>query len=114
MASSVFSSNTFLFLLLELLIIIQIINKNIIRCVTSIYNCYDTNAFLSGNNISDLVSTMDAVLAKLAVWLNVNKLSLNIDKTHYLVFNGRKKVNHNEDMLINGKGSYSKVLGVIC
>ena len=59
---------------------------------------------LIGNNISDLVSTVNAELAKLAAWLNIDKLSQNIEeKTDYLVVTGRNKVNHTEDVLFYGK-----------
>ena len=42
---------------------------------------------------------MNTELAK----LNVDTCSPSVEKTHYLVFTGRKKVNHNADVLIDGK-----------
>ena len=40
----------------------------------------DTNAFLSGNDIDALIDTMNEELKKLVVWLQVNKLKLNVKK----------------------------------
>ena len=43
----------------------------------------DTNAFLSGKNIDVMIDTMNQELSKLVIWLQVNKLKLNI-KEHTL------------------------------
>ena len=43
----------------------------------------DTNVFISGKNIENLTQIMNNELEKLAKWLQVNKLSLNVDKTFY-------------------------------
>ena len=49
----------------------------------------DTNAFLTGKNVNDLIETMNQELEKLTKWLHVNKLSLNVSKTHYIIFRSR-------------------------
>ena len=46
----------------------------------------DTNLFMSGKNIDTLIMNINTELCKLVQWLNVNKLSLNIEKTHYMIF----------------------------
>ena len=46
----------------------------------------DTNVFLTGKNVNDLISSMNLELEKIMIWLYANKLSLNVNKTHYLVF----------------------------
>ena len=46
----------------------------------------DTNVFVSGNNIIETVSNLNSELKISIQWLNINKLSLNIRKTHYIVF----------------------------
>ena len=46
----------------------------------------DTNAFVSGADLSDLQINSQAVLNKLSEWLLANKLSVNYDKTHYMIF----------------------------
>ena len=56
----------------------------------------DSNLFLSGKNPNELVKTMNNEIIKIIDWLKVNKLSLNIDKTHYIIFRRpRIKVNLN-------------------
>ena len=50
----------------------------------------DSNAFITGKNVDQLIDTMNSELSKLHIWLNINKLSLNIDKTHYIIFTSTK------------------------
>ena len=40
----------------------------------------DTNVFVQGKNIVNLVRTMNEELCKLSDWMDVNKLSLNVKK----------------------------------
>ena len=51
----------------------------------------DTNLFLSGKNGSSLSQTMTSELAQISDWLKANKLSLNIKKTHIMLFSGGKR-----------------------
>ena len=47
---------------------------------------------------------MNHELRKIASWLSANKLSLNIKKTHFIIFKSRgKKPNHNLSVKINGQ-----------
>ena len=50
----------------------------------------DTNVFLSGKNINKMIDSLNIELIKLVEWLHANKLSLNIDKTHFIVFTLKK------------------------
>ncbi len=52
---------------------------------------YDTNIFLSGNNLKEMTETFNVELTKIHKWLEVNKLSINIDKTNYIIFRSKKK-----------------------
>ena len=45
----------------------------------------DTNLLMSGNNIDHMILTMNEELKKLVIWLNTNKLFLNVKKTHYVI-----------------------------
>ena len=56
----------------------------------------DSNMFLSGRNPDSLIESMNIELEKVIDWLNVNKLSLNIKKTHFIIF--RK---HRDRILLN-------------
>ena len=51
----------------------------------------DTNVFINGNNIDLLTEEMNTELNKLVVWLQTSRLSLNVNKTHFMIFKGRKK-----------------------
>ena len=55
----------------------------------------DTNIFISGNNIDEMTNNLNNELKFLSVWFKANRLSLNIDKTHTLIFslnsNDRKR-----------------------
>ena len=47
----------------------------------------DTNVFITGKNIENLINEMNSEMTKLVEWLHVNKLSINVKKTHYMIFN---------------------------
>ena len=40
----------------------------------------DSNMFMHGKNVNDLINTMNIELKNVIEWLNVNKLSLNLKK----------------------------------
>lgn len=46
----------------------------------------DTNIFLSGNNITHMTDILNIEMQALSSWLQCNRLSLNVDKTHVMVF----------------------------
>ena len=50
----------------------------------------DTNLFLSGRCVNELESKANACLTKMHDWFLANKLSLNIDKTCYILFSNRQ------------------------
>ena len=52
----------------------------------------DANLFINGSNINELESLTNSELAEIAKWLKVNKLSLNINKTHYMNFTTKRKI----------------------
>ena len=78
----------------------------------------DTSLFITGKNLSSIMNAMNHELINITEWLNVNKLSLNIKKTHYMVFNIAKKnvktsVNINVNNFSLEKVNSTKFLGVI-
>jgi hypothetical protein len=78
----------------------------------------DTNLFLSHKNLSHLISNTNKELSKISNWLKLNKLSLNVKKTHYILFHCRqKKITNNiqvkMDMNIIEQVKFTKFLGVI-
>ena len=67
----------------------------------------DTNLFSSGVDATGLQDGVNHDLAVISKWLKVNKLSLNIKKTHYVCFTTKKQ---NKDI---AEVTSSKFLGVI-
>ena len=63
----------------------------------------DSNLFLSGKNPNDLIKTMNAEIANVVDWLRINKLSLNLKKTHFMLFRRRRaKMLLDNDVIIDG------------
>ena len=54
----------------------------------------DTNFLYTGNDISEICKTVSKELDKLSSWFMVNKLSLNISKTHFMVISKKQIVNN--------------------
>jgi len=77
----------------------------------------DTNVFITGKDLNKLIETMHSELNKLSIWLNANKLTLNISKTHFMVFHRGKrklnKINIKIDNSIIEQVVHTKFLGVI-
>ena len=74
----------------------------------------DTNLFCADKNINQLVTTVSTVLDKLCIWFAVNRLSLNVSKTSYILF---RNVNAQFDIAINGisinRVNVAKFLGIL-
>ena len=74
---------------------------NVSRVLLLLLYADDTNTFLSGKNLDQMIETMNEELAKLVVWLNVNKLKLNVKKTHFMIFSsGRKEISYSNKLFI--------------
>ena len=58
--------------------------------VSKILNFYlfadDTNIYYESNSLTELEKSVNRELDKLYLWLNVHRLSLNIDNTNYIIF----------------------------
>ena len=77
----------------------------------------DTNLFSSGKDIRTLENNINNELLNISLWLKVNKLSLKIKKTHYMVFCRRKRLDVDVKLLIDGESidevQKTKFLGII-
>ena len=62
----------------------------------------DTSALLSGSNLSILENCINVELDKVVKWLNCNKLSLNVDKSHFIIFSTRSMAQQ-MNINLNGK-----------
>ena len=54
--------------------------------------------FCTGSNLKEICQVITSELVKLNIWFSLNKLSLNVTKTNYMVF-GKK--NNNSVKLLN-------------
>ena len=62
----------------------------------------DTNLFASHSNHDELLKIVNQEIAKIPNWLKLNKLSLNVEKKHYIIFHDRqKKIPLGSKILIN-------------
>ena len=51
----------------------------------------DTTLLYSSNNLQELSATVNNELSNIMQWLNANRLSLNIEKTNFMIFRPRGK-----------------------
>ena len=76
----------------------------------------DTNMFIAGNDINAVCTQLNYDLGLVQEWLACNKLSLNVKKTHYMVFTPWNKDIKDMDIKINNecieRVYHTKVLGV--
>lgn len=80
----------------------------------------DTNVFMSNNSLTELVDKLNAELEKVDKWFKANKLSLNLEKTNYILFcsKHKKALNHDYKISVNidkqgiTRVSSAKFLGV--
>ena len=65
----------------------------------------------------DITCTVNNELEKLDIWFRVNKLSLNVNKTNFIMFTNKKQLRPTVYIVLNGKNieqvSHTKFLGVI-
>ena len=76
----------------------------------------DTNMFITGNDVNCMCDKLNSDLARIQEWLYCNKLSLNVSKTHYMIFTPRNKNIEDVDVRIQNicidRVFVSKFLGV--
>lgn len=58
----------------------------------------DSNLFMTGSNLHEIQTNLNIELQKIDIWLKSNKLSVNIGKTHYMLFSPRKRVRDSDDL----------------
>ena len=62
----------------------------------------DSNAFVSGRDIDQIIDTINGTMDDLVVWLHSNKLTLNIKKTHFMIFSQpRTALQYTKQVLID-------------
>ena len=77
----------------------------------------DTNIFFEHSNLATLQRIVNKELKKLSLWLNANRLALNISKTNFVIFAAKNKPLSTVTILLNKKAieekKYVKYLGVL-
>jgi Txe/YoeB family toxin of Txe-Axe toxin-antitoxin module len=77
---------------------------NVSEKIFSVLFADDTNFFIDGKDINKLVSVMNNEINKVINWMRSNKLSLNIDKTKYVIFKTpNKRCNVTNDITVNNQ-----------
>ena len=88
------------------------------KCLTSFFFAVDTNIYYESADLVELEKTVNTELLNLSLWLKVNRLALNIDKTNFLIFHSsRRTVNRNVTLKLDKKAisekTHIKYLGVL-
>ena len=77
----------------------------------------DTNIYFECDDLKELEETINHELRQLKVWLNANRLALNVKKTNFVIFRTKSKpMNHNVTLKFGKKAitqkDHIKYLGV--
>ena len=77
----------------------------------------DTNLFCTGTDLKESIRLVNEEISKIYDWVNANKLSLNIDKTNFMLFTPKNVSHCIDDIVINQikiqEVKETKFLGVI-
>ena len=77
----------------------------------------DTNLFCTNDKLDVLVNDINVELVKIFTWVRVNKLSLNIEKTNFMLFTPKGFSRNIDHISIDGQWieevRHTKFLGVI-
>ena len=78
----------------------------------------DTNIYYESKNLKEIEKTVNEELKKLSLWLNINRLALNVSKTNFVIFRSCQKIlDHNVTLVMNRKAlqqkDHVKYLGVL-
>ena len=90
---------------------------NVSNMIFPILFADETTVLIEGNNLDVSITSLNSELDRINTWLISNKLSLNVTKTHYMVFHrARRKVSHHRLFVNNSmvtQVSFSKFFSII-
>ena len=73
--------------------------------------------FLEGNSYNKIILELNTELLKIESWLVANRLTLNVSKTHYMIFHQSRIKTVDHDLILNGnvvkRVTSTKFLGII-
>ena len=96
------------------LLFIMCINdlNNVSNEIFSILFADDTSVFIEGDNIESAIEILNSELEKISTWLTENKLTLNVSKSHFMIFHrARIKIALGKSRI--KQVPFTKFLGVI-
>ena len=77
----------------------------------------DTNIYFDSHDLKVIEKTVNDELKKLTLWLNINRLALNVSKTNFVIFRANKPIYYNVTLIMNKKAleqkDHVKYLGVL-
>ena len=89
---------------------------NICRNTLPLLFADDTHLFISGSNLPQIEEILNQELQEISLWLKVNKLSLNIKKTHYMLCTNKRSTKPCISVDIDGHSidavEYTRFLGI--
>ena len=88
---------------------------NASKILKSLLFADDSNFFNSSNNLDELFRITNIELEKIGQWVLCNKLSINFDKTHYLIFSRMRLIRDKSLKILDKpipRKSVTKFLGV--
>ena len=65
--------------------------SNVTDALFQILFADDTSVYIEAKNESMVISILNDELANINIWLKANKLTLSLDKFHYMVFHRGKR-----------------------
>ena len=60
--------------------------SNVSQKLFSLLFADDSNMFIRGRDVDEMINEMNIELSYIMDWLNANKLSLNLKQTNFMVF----------------------------
>ena len=76
---------------------------NICKHTMPIFFADDSNLFINGKDASKIELELNEELSNIASWLKINKLSLNVDKTQFMIFSRKQNQIENIEIRIEGQ-----------
>ena len=77
----------------------------------------DTTILIEGTEVNSIITSLNSELAKMTDWLKANKLSINVSKTHYMVFHRSTQKLDKEDIILDNtiiqQVTFTKFLRII-
>lgn len=73
----------------------------------------DTSIFVSNRNITTLIRDLNYDLINYSTWFQTNKLSLNVKKSNFILFAGKRKYN-SEEIKLHIQVSTTRFLENVC